>query len=132
MYSIEKRLFGYWLTFGGTIDRAEMSAWLEQSRALLSKAEPPFGVFVDMRTLLPLTDDAQIAMRDGQRLYKEKGMKRSAVILSSAVLTMQFRRIAKETGIYDWERYINADKEPNWEDIALRWINEAIDPDKVP
>lgn len=130
MYSIEKKPFGYQLTFGGSIDRAELSAWLEESTRLLADAPAAFGVFVDMRSLEPLTDDAQIAMREGQRHYKERGMTRSVVILSSAVLTMQFRRIAKETGIYDWERYINASKEQAWEQSGLRWIVEGVDPDQ--
>ena len=33
------------------------------------------------------------------KLFKEKGMTRSAVIVASAMLKMQFKRIAKETGI---------------------------------
>ncbi|MCC6552216.1 MAG: hypothetical protein IT372_04235 [Polyangiaceae bacterium] len=130
MYSIERKPFGYWLTFGGTIDRAEMSAWVEESRRVLAEAPAAFGAFVDMRTLAPLTDDAQVAMREGQRFYKERGMTRSVVILSSAVLTMQFRRIAKETGIYEWERYINASKEPAWEAVGLRWVIDGVDPDQ--
>lgn len=129
MYSIERKPFGYYLTFGGTIDRAEMSGWVDESERALAGAPAAFGVFVDMRGLEPLTDDAQVAMREGQRLYKARGMTRSVVILSNAVLTMQFRRIAKETGIDEWERYVNGGKEPAWESVGLRWIIEAVDPD---
>lgn len=57
-------------------------------------------------------------------------MQRSAVVLSNAILTLQFKRIAKETGIYEWERYIDASKNPNWEEIATDWLEKAIDPDK--
>lgn len=129
MYAIERRPFGYHLTFAGSVQRAEMDAWVEESRRVLAGAPPAFGVFVDMRALAPLTDDAQVAMREGQRIYKEHGMTRSVVILSNAVLTMQFRRIAKETGIHEWERYINGGKEPDWEAVGLRWIEDGIDPD---
>ena len=45
-------------------------------------------------------------MQEGQKLFKNAGMERSVVILSTAMVTMQFKRIAKETGIYEWERYI--------------------------
>jgi hypothetical protein len=46
-------------------------------------------------------------------------MDRSVVILANSVTTMQFRRIAQETGIYQWERYIDASKVTNWEEIAI-------------
>jgi hypothetical protein len=69
-------------------------------------------------------------MEKGQKLFKQKGMERSVVILNSAAITMQFKRIAKETGIYSWERYINAAQEPNWEKKGLSWIEKAVDPDK--
>ncbi len=45
---------------------------------------------------------------------------------------MQFKRIAKETGIYEWERYINASATPNWEQAGADWLTKAADPDKTP
>jgi hypothetical protein len=57
-------------------------------------------------------------------------MERSVVILSNTVTTMQFKRIAQETGIYQWERYIDASKTQNWEGIGKKWLVNAIDPDK--
>ncbi len=47
-------------------------------------------------------------MEEGQKEYKERGMTRSVVILDSAIMAMQFKRLAKDTGIYQWERYIDA------------------------
>ncbi len=41
-------------------------------------------------------------MQAEQRLYKEKGMVCSVVILDNAVTKKQFKRIAQETGIYEW------------------------------
>lgn len=54
------------------------------------------------------------------------------MILSDAITTMQFKRIAKETGIYEWERYINASATPNWEQAGADWLTKAADPDKTP
>lgn len=115
MYNIEKKPYGYKLTFGDYIKEEEMEQWVKEVKQHLSKPSPNMGVFVDMRTLKPLTPAAQGYLQEGQKLFKSKGMKRSVVILNSAALTMQFKRIAKETGIYDWERYINAAKDLNWE-----------------
>lgn len=130
MYKIEKKHYGYRLTFDGFIKEDEMKQWVEESRQVLQTAPKEFGVFVDMRTLKPLPPESQKYMEEGQKSYKTKGMIRSVVILASAVTKLQFKRIAKETGIYEWERYLDVDTTPNWEQVGLDWIQHGIDPDK--
>ncbi len=130
MYKVEKKGYGYLLTFGDEITMAEMSNWVKLSEQALASAPAKFGVFVDMRTLKPLAPDAQAEMQRGQKLFKMKGMERSVVIVNSSVIAMQFKRIARETGIYDWERYISAADEANWEKKGVDWLEKAIDPDK--
>jgi hypothetical protein len=41
---------------------------------------------------------------------------------------MQFERIAHESGIYAFERYINAAGTPDWEPKAIAWIQKKVDP----
>ncbi len=130
MYQIEKKDYGFKLTFGDFIYAEEMKRWVEDSQKALALPLKEFGVFVDMRSLKPLPSDSQKAMEEGQKLYKMKGMSRSVVILNSATVTGQFKRIAKETGIYQWERYIDASTKKDWEEIGIRWISKAVDPDK--
>ncbi len=132
MYRIEKKPYGYKLTFSGFIQAAEMQKWVEESRKALAAAPSKFGVLVDMRTLKPLAADAQALMQEGQKLYKQKGMVRSAVVVDSAMTKMQFQRIARTSGIYQWERYIDGSSVKNWEQVAADWITRAIDPDKKP
>ena len=84
-----------------------------------------------MRTLKPLPQDAHLYMQKGQKLYKEKGMKKSVIILlNSAITKLQFQKIAKETGIYEWERYIDASSVSDWEKVGINWLINDIDPDK--
>lgn len=130
MYKIERKDFGYKLTFGDIITVEEMTTWVEESKQELANAPSEFGVFVDMRTLKPLAADTVKVMESGQAFYKEKGMTRSVVILNSAVVTMQFIRIAKDSGIYQWERYIDASSVSDWEKVGLAWIVDEKDPDK--
>jgi hypothetical protein len=130
MYKIEKRPSGFLLTFGGFITAEQMKEWVGESRAALQTAPPSFGVIVDMRTLVPLESDAQQQMVAGQKLYKDRGLKRSAVILNNAVTTMQFRRLAKESGISAWERYIDASANPDWPKAATAWVKDGVDPDR--
>jgi len=130
MYKIEKKDYGFKLTFADMIHSDEMKKWVGEVKTNVATAPSKFGVFVDMRTLKPLPSDAQQLLEDGQKLFKEKGMEKSVVILNSTVIKMQFMRLAKDTGIYQWERYVDASKESNWEQVGINWISKGIDPDK--
>ncbi len=130
MYKIEKKNFGYKLTFGDAIELDEMKRWADESTTTLRQQSEKFGVMVDMRTLKPLKPEVQTVMVDGQKGYKMKGMERSAVAVPNAIIAMQFKRLAQESGIYQWERYIDASKSADWENIAESWIVNGKDPDK--
>jgi hypothetical protein len=132
MYRIDKRDFGYRLTFSGLMPVHEIEAWLAESELLLPKEPEPFYVFVDMRDLELLPPESRPGMIRGQKLYRQRGMVRSVVILSDKVTALQFKGIAKETGIYDWERYIDTSVEPDWERTGMAWLTDAVDPDGEP
>lgn len=132
MYKIEKTNYGVKLTFDGFIQAAEMAKWVEESRKIIPTLGGKFGVMADMRTMKPLPKDAQAVMQEGQKLYKQAGLQRSVVILSSVITTSQFRQIAKATGIDAWERYIDATSNPQWERAGADWLTKAVDPDKKP
>jgi hypothetical protein len=130
MYKIEKADFGVRLTFDGFMKQDEMAKWVVESIQFLKSSPSKFGVLIDMRGLKPLSHETELEMQKGQKLFKEKGMERSVVILANSVTTMQFKRIAQETGIYQWERYIDASKVSNWEEVGKKWLVNAEDPDK--
>jgi len=130
LYKIEKTNYGYFLTFSGEMDLEEMTQWFRDSKEVLENASRSFGVFVDMRQLQLLDPDAQEEMQSGQRYYKKMGMKRSVVILDNSILTIQFKRIALQSDIYNTERYIDASSMTNWEEIGKDWLIYGTDPDK--
>ena len=128
MYKIDVKDYGYDLTFSGMIEKEEMENWVKDSEKTLG-SKSDFGVYVDMIELKPLNPEVQEVMEKGQKLYKQAGMKRSAVVVANALTKIQFKRIAKETGIYEWERYIDASENSNYKEIALAWIKDGKDPD---
>jgi hypothetical protein len=130
MHKIEKKTWGLELTFADVVAKQEMQTWLEESKVVLKTLQPGFGVFVDMRTLKPIAADTQAVMQEGQKLFKAQGMARSVVILAGSIVTLQFKRIAKETGIYEWERYLDSSAVPTWKDKGIAWVRDKIDPDK--
>ena len=130
MYKIEKKDFGFKLTFAGFIQLAEMQQWANEFGAEVQKlGGAKYGVLVDMTELKPLPKDAQEFMTQGQLAARKGGMERSAVILNDTIVMMQFKRLAQESGIYNWERYFNAKDDPNYEAKAIDWIKNGVDPD---
>jgi hypothetical protein len=130
MYGIEKKSFGFKLVFAESIEVDEMKRWVGESKKALAGHIGKFGVLVDMRSLRPLKPEVQAVMVEGQKEFKVKGMERSAVALANSLIALQFKRLAQESGIYAWERYIDCSKDPGWEKTAEEWITKAKDPDK--
>ena len=128
MFSITRSDYGFHLVFGGIMDAPELEHWLRESTAALQSVEGEFYVLVDMRTLGPLEPKGKLLMQAGQAMYRRAGMLRSVVILNNPVTLMQFKRIAHESGIFEWERYIDASAVPDWEPVAMSWLLHGVDP----
>lgn len=128
MYEIKKETYGYRLTFGGFLPVGEMKQWLEDSKKELLNAPEEFVVFVDMRNLSPLEPETQACIEQGQKLFRENGMRRSVVVVDKPIVNLQFLKIAKSSGIYDQERYLDLVTSPNWEETGLDWIINGIEP----
>jgi len=105
-----------------------MQNWVNESQRALVGAPASFCVIVDMRSLVPLTPEAQKFMVQGQQLYQQSGMKRSSVVVNNAVTAMQFKRLAQQSGIYQWERYFDGSL-PGVFEAAIAWGRDGLDPD---
>jgi len=128
VYKIEQTEIGFKLTFSGTVTKEELEPWFEESKNALIKCKKPFGVIVDMRNLELLTSVAQAEIVRGQMLYRNNGLLRSAMILRDPTVTNQFVRLAKRSGIYNYERFIDASSDEQWEKHAEEWAGFGIDP----
>ena len=128
MYSITQTDYGYKWTFSGELQKEEMAGWLEESERILAKQEGSFSVFVDMQSMQPASQVVQKFFQRGQILYGKRGMVRSVVILSNPALSMQFKRIAVQSGIYEGERYIDSSTNADWEEVGLGWVVDALEP----
>ena len=131
MYKIQKNSIGFKLIFSGATDKEELERWLNESENSLKTTHGTFGAIIDMRTPVALRPDAQAVMMKRQALYRAKGMQRSAVILNDPVVTGQFMRLAKESGIYQYERYLDASSDSQWQKHAEEWVRSGVDPDTV-
>jgi len=128
MFKIEKTDLGFYLTFAGDMTKPELQKWYEESEQVLTGQHGAFGVIIDMRTLAPLPHEAQAMMVLGQSMYRNHGMQRSCVILEDAITTIQFMRLARQSGIFKYERYVDASAHRDWLAIARSWVRDAITP----
>jgi hypothetical protein len=128
VYKIDKTDLGFQLTFGGDMTEAELETWYQESARVLAGIHIPFGVIIDMRTLAPLPAEAQKVMVRGQSMYRSCGMQRSCVILEDAITTIQFMRLARQSGIFRYERYIDASVHKDWRQAARNWVRDAVVP----
>lgn len=128
MYSLTLKSGIFRLTFSGTVDLAEMTRWAAESREMLKTAPKTFSIIVDMRDLAVLADPVKVVLQNGQAEYKAHGLQRAAVVVKSALIRMQFERIAKASGVLSIERYISSEETPNWEKAALDWAANAVEP----
>ncbi len=129
MIRIEQKPFGYKITFSGIISEKEVKDWHVESEKTLSEGPNDFSVLVDMRDMELLPVVCREQTYHGQKLYKRMGMNRSVVIVKDKLTSMQFRLIAQQTGIYADERYINASNNENWENDAINWLLNSVEPE---
>lgn len=119
MYKIEKTDYGFHLTFSGRIEAAEMLKWDQESELMFrSFKKQDFVVLIDMTQLQMLPQDSKTILIDGQKLYRDKGMQKSAVLAPNLLVKSQMTNTARESGILDTERYfLNSDLKS-----ALQWL----------
>ncbi len=128
MYTIDETVYGIRLSFSGQITPEELESWISESEEILKNRKSDFGVFVDLRNIKPIHASELFLFRNGQKLYKNHGMVRSSVILKGAIITLQFRDIAKKSDIFFNERYIDASSNHNWEEEGIKWVKDGIEP----
>ncbi len=129
MHRIEETPYGYRVTFEGFLQRDDAGTLLESFRKTVKPRDGGFAVLVDMRTSRAFPAEAQEVVKQAILVCKEAGLERNAVVLNSAIATLQAKRIARETGIEKDIRYIDASSEPEWERVAIDWLTAGVDPD---
>lgn len=131
MHRIEETRYGYRVTFEGFLHRDHAGAFLDDLRGVVRPRgdESPFAVLVDMRHSRAFPAEAQEVLKQAITFCKQAGMERNAVILNSAIATLQAKRLARETGTDIWSRYIDASSEPEWERVAVEWLMRAVEPE---
>lgn len=125
--------YGFRVTAPGFITAAEAQAWFDDLKTKVQvKNGRAFGLMVDIRGQKANPPETQEIINQAMQWLKKNGMQRSVVVMDSAVARLQIMRIAKQVGMYAYERYIDASRDAEWENKAVGWITNATDPDTLP
>lgn len=129
MHRIEQTQYGYKLVFEGFLQKHDLSTLLDDMKQTIRSRGRKFPVLLDMRHSRAFPADAQVILKEAILFFKQVGMERNAVVLNSAIATLQARRLGRETGIDATSRYIDASTEQDWEKVAIDWMVGAVDPE---
>lgn len=132
MFTIETTSYGIKVRREGFPADEESRELLTQYLKALENAKrsmKAFGHMFDLRGFKPGGPETQEIIKTIMQKFKEAGGVRSGVILDSPIAVMQIRRLARESGIYAWERYVDPETHPDFEQKAIAWIEYGEDPD---
>ena len=131
MCRTERTSYGFKIRFEGYIEKDELKSWAKEAATILKEQKPGFGVLHDMRGMAPLPVDAGEFMKRNQALAKDAGLSRSAQILDDPITKMQFKRLARDIELFHDMRQIDASRTPNWEQVAINWIVDGVEPEET-
>ena len=123
MHRIEETPYGYRLVVEDFLGPHEADSLLSGVKATFRS---PGGLLVDLRRSTTLHPDAQEALRLAFLHCHDIGMERAACALDSAIVLLQTRRLVREAGLEDAVRLLDVSQEPEWETVALAWIERGI------
>jgi|VirMetMinimDraft_7_1064189.scaffolds.fasta_scaffold07398_2 hypothetical protein len=127
MYKIEQKEYGVKLIFSGFLRETEMQSWQFEMLNLLKELPESFGMLIDMREMTAMPAKSQEVVKRTQKIFKARVI-RSATITSSIITDIQSKRIGSASGVNETKRFINAANIADWEDKAIAWIQNGIDP----
>ena len=133
MYSFEKTKYGLKMQLTDFFSFELAQDFYKQYAIFMEemKKENPNGFcqFGDLRGYKAGPPEAQKYINDAMHKFKEVGGKRSIVLFDNPVTVMQIKRLAKQSGIDQGERYIDSQTYPDFEKIVHAWLVDAVDPE---
>ena len=128
-YTIDETPYGLRVSFDGMMGEEDARRFRGDFLRTLEAVAGPISILIDLRKGQPISPRSQEIVADCYRAVTEKGLVRSANLVSSALMKLQMVRRAREMGTYDRARYVDASAGPRCEQIAVDWLEKGLDPD---
>lgn len=127
MYKIEQKNYGVKLIFLEFLREAEMVSWQSEMLKLLHELSKSVGMLIDMCEMTAVTAKNQEIVMKTQKLFKTR-ITRSATVTHSVITDLQSKRIGAASGVCETKKFINAEDTADWENKAINWIENRVDP----
>ncbi|MGD2114139.1 MAG: hypothetical protein PVG07_03740 [Acidobacteriota bacterium] len=127
-YKVETTDYGLKLSVLGFISEDEVRAMNQEIEQQGSGLADGFGVVVDMRASRAFSNEVAELMKEQIGICIKTGMSRGSVVLQSAIMTLQARRLITETNLSDRVRFIDASADTEWEKTAIAWADQGVEP----
>lgn len=131
MLKYELTDYGVHFELGGKVTLEEIQEFSDRFHQFLDQTKGGFCVLADFKGVELISSAGKEIIAECQKNARKNGMLRSVVIVKDTVTKYQFKTLARQTGIYVWERYIDASKHKNWEELAFSWLLDGYDPEIV-
>ena len=96
---------------------------------ILSAKSGPFALVIDLRGLVPFEPEVSEVIVEAHAACMRMSCERTAIIVESPVLRGQVTRICFSAFPGKSDRLICASKVPDWEERAVAWAANGIEPD---
>jgi hypothetical protein len=128
MYRIEKTDYGFYITFSGRMSEAEAVQFKEEVENMLPSLAQSWSSIIDLRTWIPAEPKVLMFLEQVERFSRDHGLKRRAIIAHSPVIKSQASQLSFVSETNDLERFIDASKVENWEELAVGWAAHGVEP----
>ncbi len=128
MHKLDATDYGLRVALEGFLDRGAMAALADDVRAYCRGAPAEFRALFDLRRAAAFPVEAQETMKRCLETLREHGLGRHAVVVAGALATLQAKVLWREAGAAGGCRVLDAAVAPDWEEPALAWIEEGLEP----
>jgi hypothetical protein len=124
--------YGLRIEAAGKIRKEELQSWMVELREIcdeLKRENEPFGVITDVSKVTTVDEDVEELISSAIHLVRESGAIRAGIIYFTAAQTLEmYERLTSTEGRKLARRFICSDIYEDYEDRAISWIIDGLEP----
>ncbi|MFH2036409.1 MAG: hypothetical protein ABIJ45_08400, partial [Candidatus Zixiibacteriota bacterium] len=121
--------YGIKITASGLVYAEEVQNWAKEMATLMPKTNDNFFMLIDARGLKPMPEEASDIITLLEKEITKMGLIRAAYIVDNPLTKAQLVRISHRAGLYEIKRFIDVQSDSKFEQTAMDWIIQGIEPD---